>query len=734
MEICAVQYQTYQRNAVILKNRGFSSALVYMREDRITEDRVALIWQSPNRRALVRVRTIAQERLDGQTILLPSGVAKEIGLEISDSAKISISIAEQPPAPLRELTLSLPAGCEFEFPQGIGPTVRAGDMVWQEPGKTNVPPYLVQSQSSLVIEHFEPFCPHILGAYQITHETIVRRAVSGSEQGVDLIVLLDVSASMSVPDLRIFSPSHPGSLLPMTRLTVAKKLVNELLLAFCQKHPRGSRVAVLGFADRTRAIFPSSGSELFRPGQISLTLSKAMQEIETVAVRSEPTHLGDALKHAARLLWKPQVENRRGIVFVISDGSYHADLSVSQSHSDSIDVGDDEDDELNGVASGDAIDHGLAALAECGVSEVHAVGISDQRNFDAWCKSQPQMAAPFSKHVPTPQALQRLNEVGNGQFFGLSQGLRFEKVLQTLPSPELEEISVQATSARTSSDPAEIERVLSSYEDAVHCEALPGYEERRRRAHNEIVQRMAEINAAMRALVGEPMWSGDGEHISNITSAVYNAVGNEAHFAAALLAASKGIFGRMMPSVAGKSEGETGTTYRKSWQRFPLKPLTAAIDSTGLVIFCARCFFAHDQSVNSNEGLRKLNRDSAMQLLKTLNPPPDNRTYWSEGHVRLIEQMIALLDQIRDVLTNSNVRTDYELGLKIQQQEIAKEQENNKGKIATASRMSPECRPSKIQNAIVSVGIDKTSITTNATPSCVKWRLIETKSIALSDW
>lgn len=124
------------------------------------------------------------------------------------------------------------------------------------------------------------------------------RMQSLEENGLDLALVLDVSASMQAADF------------PPNRLEVLKQLASELLL---QSGP--NRVAVYAFAGHT---FTQSPLTSDRSSVLALVDSLAYESIHHG--RSGGTALGDALLIAGDALVSNRIEDRDQVLVLITDG------------------------------------------------------------------------------------------------------------------------------------------------------------------------------------------------------------------------------------------------------------------------------------------------------------------------------------------------------------------------------------------------------------------------------
>jgi hypothetical protein len=227
----------------------------------------------------------------------------------------------------------------------------------------------------------------------------------GNRTGVDIVILADCSGSMSWNDIERRGDVRLGTSSGryVSRMDALKNALREMIDIRAHTAGRVSRIALVGFTDRSWCAFPG------REGMAELDGMddpRAIQDFrEAVGLlrhQDAATEIGQALHFAAELLHRQGISGNERLIVLVSDGADWAPKS--------------EDSTGEAVA---AVSDAVSLMEELERSmniKLHAIGIGDEDSFRAWWDRYHRRASgdPHVSTIPNHRLLTELVRVGGG--------------------------------------------------------------------------------------------------------------------------------------------------------------------------------------------------------------------------------------------------------------------------------------------------------------------------------
>lgn len=168
-----------------------------------------------------------------------------------------------------------------------------------------------------LVREIEPMPHAVPSVLQLGPRTSVEVFFPRAKAGVDMVVLADVSGSMSLPDVI----GEHGA--PIERMRAQKEALGNLLTVRQQLAGRVSRLALVAFDTECRPVFPA------HDGMVELDARSDAREwkrfaaaIDRLKPTGQLTDISRALAHAAQLLCKHGHPENERLVVLISDGAH----------------------------------------------------------------------------------------------------------------------------------------------------------------------------------------------------------------------------------------------------------------------------------------------------------------------------------------------------------------------------------------------------------------------------
>ncbi|MEV2224515.1 vWA domain-containing protein [Nocardia vinacea] len=158
----------------------------------------------------------------------------------------------------------------------------------------------------------------------LTTSTAVELYASSVRAGVDIVVLADVSNSMTVDDIPsgMESPRRFGAQQSwITRIDALKRALHELLDIRLQVSGRVSRLALLEFNQQVRHKFPRGGGMAQLDGSSPEELVTEFRHAVALLRPDGGTDIGNALHEAANLLYQHGRSGNEKLIVLVSDGA-----------------------------------------------------------------------------------------------------------------------------------------------------------------------------------------------------------------------------------------------------------------------------------------------------------------------------------------------------------------------------------------------------------------------------
>ncbi|MGV9818759.1 vWA domain-containing protein [Nocardia xishanensis] len=158
----------------------------------------------------------------------------------------------------------------------------------------------------------------------LTTNTAVELYASSVRAGVDIVVLADVSNSMTVDDIpaEIESVRRFGSRQSwITRIDALKRALHELLEIRLQVSGRVSRLALLEFNERVQHKFPRGGGMAQLDGSSPEEVVTEFRHAVALLRPSGATAIGNAVHEAANLLYQHGRAGNEKLIVLVSDGA-----------------------------------------------------------------------------------------------------------------------------------------------------------------------------------------------------------------------------------------------------------------------------------------------------------------------------------------------------------------------------------------------------------------------------
>jgi len=236
----------------------------------------------------------------------------------------------------------------------------------------------------------------------ITKDTFIKLFVSHRKNGVDTVIIIDGSGSMTQYEDYI---NHRGE--RDTRLAGVRHALDKLLLQRILSGSRLSRIAIIAFAQYPRMYYPEDEAVMaeLHSGQHSDLLHQAIhnltpEHLEHLQVDGLRTDISAALQYAAKLLYMYSQDTNEKLLILLSDGA---------------DWKEDSEEENEGEI--DNASKNPVVLAEnlylTDQIHIHTIAISDKATLERFYPD-PEDRPRFA--IPNTQLLQKIAEVSHGLY------------------------------------------------------------------------------------------------------------------------------------------------------------------------------------------------------------------------------------------------------------------------------------------------------------------------------
>lgn len=157
----------------------------------------------------------------------------------------------------------------------------------------------------------------------LTRDTAVELYVSSVRAGVDIVVLADISNSMTVDDLPddVENPHYDRRKPWITRIDALKRALHEMVDIRLQVSGRVSRLALLEFNQQVRHKFPRTGGMAQLDGSSPEALVTEFRHAIALLRPEGGTNIGNALHEAANLLYQHGHPGNEKLIVLVSDGA-----------------------------------------------------------------------------------------------------------------------------------------------------------------------------------------------------------------------------------------------------------------------------------------------------------------------------------------------------------------------------------------------------------------------------
>ncbi|MER7246997.1 vWA domain-containing protein [Kribbella sp. NPDC000426] len=300
------------------------------------------------------------------------------------------------PHRVRRIVLELPTEREpADVTRDIAHAGLAGTLLWTVPDTTDL--FLsVNGVPHRVLEI--DVDGQQTGLVSLSQETAVELYASSVRAGVDVVVLADISNSMTVDDLpvdvegpRLFGSRNKW----ITRIDALKQALQEMLDIRLQVSGRVSRLALLEFNQSVRQKFPRGGGMAQLDGSSPDELVTDFRHAIALLRPEGATDIGNALHEAANLLYQHGRPGNEKLIVLVSDG---ANWTPS---------GEQGTGEIVHTVK-EPVSLVAHLHRDVGI-RLHAIGISTAELFHRRGKYQPSEAI-----VPNHTLLEELVKVGGG--------------------------------------------------------------------------------------------------------------------------------------------------------------------------------------------------------------------------------------------------------------------------------------------------------------------------------
>ncbi|GAA3431795.1 vWA domain-containing protein [Kutzneria kofuensis] len=224
------------------------------------------------------------------------------------------------PRTARRVVLELPTEIDpGDAAREIARSGLAGTLLWVPDGAADV--FLTVNGVPHRVREIDLGGPRS-GLACLTRDTAVELYVSSVRAGVDIVVLADVSNSMTVDDLPadVEGPWSRGERW-MTRLDALKRALMEMLDIRLQVSGRVSRLALVEFNEQARHKFPRGGGMAQLDGSSPEDLVADFRTAIALLRPSGGTNIGNALHEAANLLYQHGHPGNEKLIVLVSDGA-----------------------------------------------------------------------------------------------------------------------------------------------------------------------------------------------------------------------------------------------------------------------------------------------------------------------------------------------------------------------------------------------------------------------------
>lgn len=241
----------------------------------------------------------------------------------------------------------------------------------------------------------------------LNEHTSIKLVVPHQKSAVDMVVLVDVSWSMTIKDY-VGEDDLPHSRLEGVQLALQTLLERSLLTSDC----RVSRLAILVFGNTTAMLYPTSPvigkiNSAKKAQELRQAIEQKLSSVglRTLKVERHPTNIATALSAAADILMRSFLKETEKIFILLSDGASWDDHSG--------DFDSDVDDEIISAAD-DPVSLADSLHMDKDI-RIHTVAISNEEAYRNYCASQQQeMRSGNSPNIPL---LQKISAAADGFFF-----------------------------------------------------------------------------------------------------------------------------------------------------------------------------------------------------------------------------------------------------------------------------------------------------------------------------
>ncbi|MFC8043921.1 VWA domain-containing protein [Nocardia sp. NPDC057353] len=345
-----------------------------------------------------------------------------------DAATLGWRFDPARPADVRRIVLELPTELDpGDAARDIAAAHLAGTLLWVPPDGAGftVPVTTVPYPVREIELNGAP-----AGLARLTPDTKIELHASSVRAGVDIVVLADVSTSMTVDDIPADREGLRARQQWCTRLDALKQALTELLEIRLQVSGRISRLAIIEFNEAVRHKFPRGGGMAQVDGSSSEEVVTEFRQAVALLRASGATNIGNAVHEAANLLCEHGRPGNEKLIVLVSDG---ANWSPQ---------GEDATGEM--VVTVDEPIGLVAHLHQSLDIRLHAIGISTAEMF------RRRGYQPNDSIVPDHALLAELVKVGGGDpatvggldvleryFIGIGAGMthRIQDRLGTPPAP-----------------------------------------------------------------------------------------------------------------------------------------------------------------------------------------------------------------------------------------------------------------------------------------------------------
>lgn len=252
----------------------------------------------------------------------------------------------------------------------------------------------LQGGAPLIVRALEPTPLSFPAVFEFGVESRIEIFFPRAKSGVDMVILADVSGSMSLEDL-----SHEAGT-GTSRIRALRDALENLLNIRRELTGRVSRLALVAFDQDCTPVYPvAEGMVEFDALSEKSEVRRFEDAIQYLEPKGKYTDIGRALSYAAQLLWRHGRSENERLIVLISDG---ADWAPS---------GTDATGELQS-ATKDPVSL-FADLSDRLGIRLHAVAVSSPQLFEEYARLKRVKVETWM--VPNHALLNRLAEEGSGE-------------------------------------------------------------------------------------------------------------------------------------------------------------------------------------------------------------------------------------------------------------------------------------------------------------------------------